>query len=126
MQESSNDKTAILGVCIHPQDYGKLGPMASFLAVYEPPGSPCCIRPSRAFRLQLAELKMIRLEGGGAVDENDLQTQLKLREISGIVKRLLGRLGDRVRVQKSVRVLERRPLEAGDLTRYGDAPTQVW
>lgn len=47
-----------------------------------------------------AESISIEVRGGGALNGSDLRTQLKIKEMSGIVKELIMRFGDKLAIRK--------------------------
>jgi hypothetical protein len=84
----------------------------------------------RLFQLPSVERIQIRVLGGGNPDGSDLRTQLKVREISRVSKRLMKRFGGseegRVRVEKVVHVAELHgALPGRDITHWWQAPSAV-
>jgi hypothetical protein len=69
---------------------------------------------------------VIQLTGGGAADGSDLATQLKAREISRVVKRLMGWMRGRqgaVRVEKVVHIDEVCRLVGRNITGWWTSPS---
>lgn len=74
--------------------------------------------------LENAEWIGIEIRGGGALDGSDLQTQLKIQEISGVIKQLITRFpGERFSIKK----IQRKPGSSyaafHDLKPYWTPPT---
>ncbi len=66
---------------------------------------PRAVRDLRTlFQLSQAEPIVINVVGGDAINGSDLRSQIKIREICRIVKRLLRHFGPRLRVVKLVQI----------------------
>jgi hypothetical protein len=50
-----------------------------------------------------AEFIGIEVQGGGALNGSDIQTQEKIKEMSGIVKKLIERFGEKLTIRKMMR-----------------------
>ena len=90
---------------------------------------PSAVRDLRQLsQLTKAEMIYIYIIGGGVSDGSDLTSQLKIREICQVVKRLLNLFGERLKVWKVERfnvskVRVTGPPTSRDVTNYWTAPT---
>ena len=71
-----------------------------------------------------AESISIEVRGGGALNGSDLRTQLKIKEMSGIVKELIKRFGDKFTIRK-MRRDDDGQWATHDMRLYWDKPTSM-
>lgn len=71
-----------------------------------------------------AEFICIEVRGGGALDGSDLRTQQKIEEMSGIVKKLITRFGEKLTIRKTMR-RDDGQWTSHDMRPYWDKPTSM-
>ncbi|KFY66178.1 hypothetical protein V496_02144 [Pseudogymnoascus sp. VKM F-4515 (FW-2607)] len=71
-----------------------------------------------------AEFICIEVRGGGALDGSDLRTQQKIEEMSGIVKKLIMRFGEKLTIRKTMR-RDDGQWTSHDMRPYWDKPTSM-
>ena len=76
------------------------------------------------FKLKNVEWIHIAIHGGGSLDGSDLGTQLKIQEISKVVKKLLERFPGRLKITKVLAIEGQRRRSGADLTVYWQSPTK--
>jgi hypothetical protein len=76
------------------------------------------------FKLRNPEWVHIAIHGGGSLDGSDLGTQLKIQEISKVVKKLLEWFPGRLKIRKVLSIEGQRQRFGADLTVYWQPPTK--